>query len=292
MDFYATAIIQGLGFAALGLGIFISLKIFNIPDITTDGSYTLGGALTAVMLIHNIHPYAVLPAAILAGAAAGVATGLIHTKLNINPLLSGILVMTGLFSINLEIMGRSNIPLIETGNIFKDFSLSDNIYFNQLLIMSIVLLMLVMIFRWLLKTDFGIAMRATGNSEQMVTASGVNIRTMKIIGLAMANACTALSGYLMVQFQGFADINMGIGIVISGLGSVMISESFLRFSRTKKIVLQLVLVISGSIVFRLILAVALSWGLNPNYLKLVTAIIVLAVVSIPVIRKKNKTAAS
>jgi putative tryptophan/tyrosine transport system permease protein len=292
MDFYTTAIIQGMGYAAMGLGIFISLKIFNIPDITTDGSYTLGGALTAIMLIHNIHPLVVLPAAILAGAAAGIATGLIHTRLKINPLLSGILVMTALFSINLEIMGRSNIPLIEAGNIFMDFSLSDSTYFNQLLIMSLILLMLVFFLRWLLKTDFGIAMRATGNSEQMVTASGVNTRTMKIIGLAMANACTALSGYLMVQYQGFSDINMGIGIVISGLGSVMISESFLRFSKTKKIALQLMLVISGSIVFRIILAAALSWGLNPNYLKLVTALIVLAVVSIPVIRKKNKVAVS
>jgi putative ABC transport system permease protein len=287
MEFYTTAIIQGLGFAALALGIFISLKIFNIPDITTDGSYTLGGAVTATMLISGYSPFAAFFIAAFAGAAAGIATGLIHTRLNIHPLLSGILVMTALYSVNLGIMGRSNIPLIQTDSLFNEIKFASASFINELFIITIFIFLLLLFLFWILKTDFGIAMRATGSSEQMVRASGVNTRAMKITGLAMANAFTALSGYLMVQYQGFSDINMGIGIVISGLGAVMIGESLLRFSRSEKLFLHMLLVISGSIIFRLILAFALAAGLNPNYLKLSTAFIVLIVVSIPSLKKRK-----
>src|SRR5687767_8450872 len=185
MDFYTLAIIQGLGYAAMALGIFISLRIFNIPDITTDGSYTLGGVVTAVCLIQGYHPISALLFSMIAGAIAGIFTGLIHTRLGINALLSGILVMTALFSINLMIMGRSNIPLIDTVNITGG---------RPLLVFIVIAALLIIIVTWLLKTDFGIAMRATGNSEQMVRSMGVNTSAMKIIGLAVANALTAISG--------------------------------------------------------------------------------------------------
>jgi putative tryptophan/tyrosine transport system permease protein len=277
MDFYTLAIIQGLGYAAMALGIFISLRIFNIPDITTDGSYTLGGVITAVCLIQGYHPISALLFSMIAGAIAGIFTGLIHTRLGINALLSGILVMTALFSINLMIMGRSNIPLIDTNNITAG---------RPLLVFFVIAAILIIIVTWLLKTDFGIAMRAMANSEQMVRSMGVNTSAMKITGLAIANALTALSGNMMVQFQGFCDINMGIGIVISGLAAVMIGESLYSFSHKQKILLQVLMVVAGSIIFRLILALVLSMGLDPNYLKLLTALTVLIVVGLTYRRRK------
>ena len=209
----------------MGLGIFISLRIFNIPDITTDGSYTLGGVITAVMLTGGFHPLFVLPVAAVGGAIAGIASGLIHTKLKVNPLLAGILVMTALYSVNLSIMGRSNLPLMDTGSIFTMFgNFSNEATATWIVLISITCIISLKLI-WLFKTDFGIAMRATGSNEQMVRSLGMNTNAMKILGLASANALTALSGYLLVQYQGFADINMGIGIVISGLAAVMMGEA-------------------------------------------------------------------
>lgn len=276
MDLYLAALFQGLGYAALGLGIYISLRIFNIPDITTDGSYTFGGAITAWGLIAGVHPMTVLLLAISGGAVAGIATGVIHTRLKVQSLLAGILVMTALYSINLGVMGRSNVPVNQAKNIF-DLLPEEFVPFGVQMLFPLFILVLVMALNYILKSDFGIAMRATGNSEQMVRAMGVNTRNMKILGLALANGLTALSGFMMVQYQGFADINMGIGIVISGLAAVMIGQSAGRLFRSNRIVLQLLLVVVGSILFRMILAVALDLGFNPNYLKLITALMVLVV---------------
>lgn len=276
MDLYLAALFQGLGYAALGLGIYISLRIFNIPDITTDGSYTFGGAITAWGLIAGVHPMTVLLLAISGGAVAGIATGVIHTRLKVQSLLAGILVMTALYSINLGVMGRSNVPVNQAKNIF-DLLPEEFVPFGVQILFPLFILVLVMALNYVLKSDFGIAMRATGNSEQMVRAMGVNTRNMKILGLALANGLTALSGFMMVQYQGFADINMGIGIVISGLAAVMIGQSAGRLFRSNRIVLQLLLVVVGSILFRMILAVALDLGFNPNYLKLITALMVLVV---------------
>jgi len=162
-----------------------------------------------------------------------------------------------------------------------------NSQYNPLLIFSIIALIMIVLLTWLLKTDFGIAMRATGNNEQMVRAFGINTDVMKVTGLALANALTAMSGFLLVQYQGYADINMGIGIVISGLAAVMMGESLSRLTGMNRIGIQIVFVIVGSILFRLILAFTLSMGLNPNYLKLITAVIVLLVVAINRLRKEE-----
>ncbi len=284
MDFLVTALLQGLGFASLGLGIYISLRIFNIPDITTDGSYTLGGIITATLLVAGVNPLLTLVAAIGGGMIAGALTGIIHTRLKINPLLAGILVMTGLYSVNLFIMGRSNLPLINSKNIFNMLP-NLNSTLSLWLVMLLFAIVLLMNIVWMLKTDFGIAMRATGNSEAMVCSMGVNTSRIKIIGLALANGLTSISGYLITQYQGFADINMGIGIVISGLGSVMIGEALLKPLINRGIIYHIVAVIIGSVLFRLILALALAFGLNPNFLKLVTALIVLIIVGISNTRK-------
>ncbi len=281
MDFYLTALLQGLCFSGIALGIYISMKIFNIPDITTDGSYTLGGGFTGVLLLHNQPSYIILPAVILAGAIAGALTGIIHTKLKINALLAGILVMTALYSINLKLMGRSNLPLNTLPTIFNLVNLVTNPNQNTLYILLFFVMIITLLIGYLLKTDFGIAMRATGNSETMIRALGVNTDRMKITGLAIANALTAVSGYLMTQYQGFADISMGIGIVIIGLGSVIIAEAFINWFKITSIWISLLLVISGAIIFQFVLAFTLSIGIDATLLKLVTAVFVLLIVSLP-----------
>ncbi|MBC7914088.1 MAG: ABC transporter permease [Pyrinomonadaceae bacterium] len=281
MDFYLTAVLQALCFSALALGIFISMKIFNIPDITTDGTFTLGGSISAVMLVSEIHPLITLPVVMLAGALAGAITGLIHTKLKINPLLAGILVMTALYSINLTVMGRSNIPLLSYPTVFSFWSIIEDLNYNTLLVLIMFVAILSATIGYILKTDFGIAMRATGNSENMIRALGVNTDRMKIIGLALANCLTATSGYLITQFQGFADINMGIGVVIVGLGSVIIGETLIHWLKATSIWANLGVVIIGAIIFQLVLAFTLSMGIDANLLKLVTATFVLIIVSVP-----------
>lgn len=284
MDFYLTALLQGLCFSALALGIFISMKIFNIPDITTDGSYTLGAVVTAVMITHHQPGYIILPAVILAGGLAGALTGIIHTKLKINALLAGILVMTALYSVNLTIMGTSNLPLNNLPTLFNLLHISADPNHNTFWILSLFVIIITGIIGYLLKTDFGIAMRATGNSESMIRSLGVNTDRMKITGLALANALTAVSGYLISQYQGFTDISMGIGIVIAGLGSVIIAETLINWFRITSVWLSLALVLAGAIIFQLVLAVTLNIGVDANLLKLVTAVFVLIIVSLPRIK--------
>ena len=281
MIFYLTALIQGLCLSDMGLGIFITMKIFRIPDITTDGSYTLGAAVTAALLMQGWPLLPVVGVTILAGALAGVLTGLVHTRLKIDALLAGILVMTGLYSVNLSILGRSNIPLINIDTVFSALAIFDRPLYNELWVSLLFLGVLSALLAYMLRTDFGIAMRATGNSESMTRALGINPDAMKITGLAIANVLTALSGFLVAQYQNFTDINMGIGIVLVGLGSVLIGDALINWLGIKIIWVQLLFIMGGSILFQMMLAVALSLGVNPSLLKLITAVFVLAIVGIP-----------
>jgi len=283
--FYLTALQMALCLGPMAMGIFITMKVFNIPDITTDGSYTLGAVVTAVLLSANVPLWIVLPVSMLCGALAGTITGIIHTKLGIDALLSGILVMTALYSVNLIILGRSNIPLIGTASIFDIFSLPLAGSLNSLIIAAFFVLILLFFIIYLLRTDFGIAMRATGNNPVMTKAMGVNNDRIKIIGLAMANGLTATSGFLVAQYQGFADINMGIGIVITGLGSVLIADAIRLWTGIRKIGRQIMLVLFGCMIFQAVLAFTLSVGVDPNLLKMVTALFVLTIVAIPKLSK-------
>jgi putative ABC transport system permease protein len=285
MDFYITAIILGLCLSAMSLGIFMSMKIFNIPDITTDGSYTLGAVVTAVMLTNQVSLYIIIPTVMLCGAVAGCITALIHTRFKVDALLAGILTMTALYSVNLTILGRSNQPLIETKNIFSSIHIAANSTYNTLIIIVTIIALIVAVIAFILKTDFGIAMRATGNNAAMVRALGVNDNKMKVFGLAMANTLTAFAGFLVAQNQFYADINMGIGIVITGLGSVLIADALKLLFKINSLLGQLILVVASSIIFQLVLAITLSIGVNPNLLKLVTAVFVLMIVAITKFRK-------
>lgn len=249
MDAYISAIILGLCLTSMALGIFMSMKIFNIPDITTDGSYTLGAVVTAVMLSNHISIFIIIPAVLLCGAFAGVCTALIHTKFKIDALLAGILVMTALYSINLTILGRSNLPLMDTKNIFTAIQFVSNVNYNSLIIVTVVIAIITTLKSYILKTDFGIAMRATGNNSAMVKAFGVSDNKMKIYGLAISNALTAFAGFLITQNQFYADINMGIGIVITGLGSVLIADALKQLFKVTSLTKQLLLVILGVLFF-------------------------------------------
>lgn len=284
MDFYFSALILGLCLSLMALGIFISMKIFRIPDITTDGSYTLGAVVTAMLLTKGFPVTATIPIVLLAGATAGAITGLIHTRLKIDALLSGILVMTALYSVNLSLLGRSNVPLLNVEHVFNQMQGGITTELTISLIFSAITLFVI---GYILKTDFGIAMRATGDSSTMSRAAGVNVNRMKIIGLAIANALTALSGFLVCQYQSFTDINMGIGIVIIGLGSVLIGDTIILWFRISNLWLQLLLVATGSIIFQLVLAFVLSIGVDPNLLKLATAVFVLIIVALPVIKRRT-----
>jgi putative ABC transport system permease protein len=276
-NYFLEAIIYALTFSGLCIGLFMSMSVFNLPDITTDGSFTLGSAVTASLTILNFPLWIIFIAVLIAGGIAGITTALIHTKLKVNALLSGIITMTALYSINLLVMQKSNIPLVNHHSIFT-------IIPNHFLLLIVIALLIILKIVWLLKTDLGIAMRATGANELMVKAQGVQSDRMKILGLGIANALIAFSGFLVTQYQGFADINMGIGIVIFGLGSVMIGNTIFDLLKFEDLFLKLVCIVVGAIIFRLILALALTLGVDPTMLKLITAVIVLVIVAIPSIR--------
>lgn len=279
MEFYTVALLLGLAFVPLALGIFLSAKVFNIPDITTDGSFTLGAACFAVFILKPMHPILTTLLVLPVGALAGAATGLIHTKLKVNALLSGILVMTALYSVNLLIMERSNIPLIGAANIFEQVNNAEFLLKNMFIAVLIVLMITVLII-WLLKTDFGLTMRAAGSNENMIEAQGVNPDKIKVIGLAISNSLVALSGCLVTQLQGFADINMGIGIVIAGLASVMMGEAFSNRFKKSSIVMPVLMVVFAAILFRLFIAFILAQGIEQVYVKLFTAALVLVFLSV------------
>ena len=279
MEFYAVALLLGLAFVPLALGIFLSAKVFNIPDITTDGSFTLGAAGFALLILKPINPIVATLLVLALGALAGAVTGIIHTKLKVNALLSGILVMTALYSVNLLIMQRSNIPLIGTGSLFEQVNNTDFLLRNMVIAIIIVLL-ITLILIWLLRTDFGLTMRATGSNETMIEAQGVNPNKIKIIGLAIRNSLVALSGCLVTQLQGFADINMGIGIVIAGLASVMMGEVMSNKFTRSSILAPVLMVVIAAILFRLFIAFILAQGIEQVYVKLFTAALVLVFLSI------------
>lgn len=279
MDFYAVALLLGMAYVPLALGVYLSAKVFNIPDITTDGSYTLGAAVFAVMLLKPINPLVATLLVIPAGALAGALTGIIHTKLKINALLAGILVMTALYSVNLLVMRRSNIPLIGVQGLFTDVGNPDYLFHNILLALAVVSIITLLLI-WLLKTDFGLVMRAAGSNENMIEANGVNANRIKIIGLAVSNALVALSGCLVAQIQGYADISMGIGIVIAGLASVMMGEAASQKFKQSAVVLPVLMVVVAAVIFRLCIAFILALGIEQVYVKLFSAALVLLFISL------------
>ncbi|MEI6433904.1 MAG: ABC transporter substrate binding protein [Bacteroidota bacterium] len=275
MELWIGAINLGILYAFMAIGTFITYKIYSFPDITIDGTFATGAAVASILIVDGWNPLLVLPVAFLVGSLAGFVTGFIHTRFKIEGLLAGILVMTGLYSVNLHIMGKSNIPLL-TSKTFVSILSSVNPGLPPEL-WTCFFLVAVMLFFWILvslflKTDFGLTMRATGNNPVMVAAQGVSVNRIKIFGVAIANGFVGISGALIAQYQGFADIGMGIGSIIFSLAAVIIGEAILP---NRSVFIQVLGVIIGSIIFRLAVAFSLHVGMNPNDLKLITAVFVL-----------------
>jgi putative tryptophan/tyrosine transport system permease protein len=285
MPFFISALILGVSFLPLSLGVYLSLKVYSVPDITTDGSFVLGASLSAVLIEGGVSPLLVIPIILFAGFLSGVCTGLIHTKLGVNALLSGIIIMTALFSINLAILGKPNLSLMNYEGLFGDPSYMSESPTNIILLIGIVT-GIYLLFGYLLKTDYGLSMRATGSNETMAKVYGINTITNKVAGLGFANGLSALSGFLLVQIQGFADVNMGVGIVISGLASVMIADKLTPVKFNFSVSTELIFLIVGTMVYRLIISCSLLSGIPSGYMKLLTAFLVLSVLFIP--SKKNK----
>jgi len=288
MGLYIGAVSLGLTYAFLALGVYITFRVFEFPDITVDGSITLGAAVCAILLVNGWNPLLAMLMAVLAGMIAGALTALIHTQFKVNGLLSGILVMTALYSINLHVMGRSNVPLLKEDTIITMLEALELPLSREAISLSlfgILGLGIWLLMVWLFKTDLGTAMRATGDNEVMIAAQGVNVNKMKVLGIALSNGLVAFSGALVAQYQGFADVGMGIGMLVFGLAAVIIGETIVGKRKMKWIFLGVIL---GSILFRILIAFALSIGLNPVDLKLITAVFVLLAIIIPKIIEKVK----
>jgi putative ABC transport system permease protein len=306
---WLAAIATGLCMALVGVGVYITFRILDFPDLTIDGTFPLGAAVTAVMLSNGYSPWLTLPVALLAGAVFGIITAVIATKFKIHSLLASIIVATGLISINLRIMGRSNIPLLNTESIFSPFEAGFRQfiitrfgedaarYANNLLtilVVGVIVILCKLIFDWFTKTEIGMSMRATGDNNKMVKALGRNPALFIILGVGISNAMVGLSGAIMAQYQGFADINMGLGLIIAGLAAVIVGETIIR---PKTIPLATLSAIIGMIIYRIAIAAALSlkftlpsgetFRIEATDVKLATALLVLIILGLSNFRSRR-----
>lgn len=289
MSLVLGALQLGVMYGLLAIGIFISFRILNIPDLTTEGSFGFGLCVSAMITIAG-HPYLAVFAGCLAGALAGVITGLLTTKCKIHPILAGILTMTGLYSINLFVMkGSSNVSLINTNTIFSDirallpFMSKDVSRLAVIIVFTAVTAVLVAVF---FKTRLGLSIRAAGDNETMVRASSINVDRVKVVSLAVSNACVALNGAVLAQYQDYADISTGSGMLIVGLASVIIGEAF--FGR-RGVTVGIISAVVGSTIYRIIITVITKYLItssmaSASWLKLISAIIVGIALSIPAIK--------
>ena len=270
-----SAISQGLLWSILAIGIHITYRILNISDLTSEGSFTLGAAIFASLLMMDISPIIALITALISGSLAGLVTGILTTKLHIPSLLSGILSMTGLYSINLRIMGKANIPLNQKATLLT--VIKNLLGFAKdrdaaIILGLIVALVIIIILVWFFNTEFGYAIIATGSNEKMIRANGINSDFTKIAGLMIANALIALSGALVCQYNGYADVGQGIGAIVIGLASVIIGEVIFR---NRSFLLSLIGIVSGSVIYRIIVAIVINANfISANDMKLFTSIIV------------------
>lgn len=282
MDVLLTALSQGLLWSMLAMGVFLSFRILDIADLTAEGSFPLGASVGTFLILEGVSPWLATIAAIISGLVAGLVTGILYTKLKIPALLSGILSMTALYSINLRIMGRANSSLIGKNTIFNLFAnagIQDkwiSIIFGLILV-SVVIFLLFLFFN----TEIGFVLRATGDNVQMVQAQGANTDSLKILGLMISNGLISLSGALIAQDNGYADISMGIGTIVIGLASVIIGEVlFGNLSIAKR----LMCVVLGSMIYRMIIALVLNLGMEPTDLKLISAILLAVILSLPMMK--------
>lgn len=278
------AVSQGLLWSILAIGVYITYKILDYADLTTEGSYPLGAAVAAQMILSGFNPFIATFVSMIAGMVAGFVTGFLNTKLKIPSLLSGILSMTGLYSINLRIMGKANLPLLKQDTVISIVSDMGIETSTAVLIVGIIFVLIVIaILWWFFGTEKGFAIRATGDNADMIRALGVNTNSMVILGLVISNGLIALSGGIMAQYNGYADVGMGTGTIVIGLASVIIGEVLFGHS---SILRSLFAVVLGSILYRIIIAFVLSKGLVPTDLKLLSSVLLAVCLSLPLIKEK------
>lgn len=268
----------GLLYALMALGVYITFRILDFPDLTVDGSFTTGGAIAALMISGGASPWLATLCAFAGGLAAGACTGLLHTKGKINGLLSGILMMIALYSINIRIMGKPNIAILNAETVFTGT--------NLLVMMIVVVVAVKLLLDLFMRTDLGMALRATGDNERMIRSFGANTDTTKVIGISLSNGLVALSGAFIVQQAGFGDVNMGVGMIVVGLASVIIGEAIFGAKTVFRATLAVLL---GSIVYRIVIALALrvEW-LDASDVKLITALIVIIALVVPTVQRSLK----
>ena len=286
LNILVVSLLQGCEYGLVTFGVMLSFRIIRFPDLTIEGSFPLGGSITASMIAAGFEPILGVGVSLLAGFTAGTLTGLLNTKLKISKLLSGLLVMTILFTINLRIMGRSNIPLLYYQTVLSP--IEKLIPRSTLPLVCFFVLMILVVKRlldWFLRTELGLALRATGDNEQMIRSLGVDTDRTNILGLGMANALIALSGSLVTQDQGFADIGMGLGVMVTGLAAMIIGETLLRPKETKWLSGAMIV---GTIVYYLVISVGLRMGLAPTDLKLATGLMVAIALSAPALRDRYR----
>ncbi|MFE2777103.1 MULTISPECIES: ABC transporter permease [Lactobacillales] len=284
MDMIISAFSQGTIWAVMGLGIYITFRILNAPDMTTEGSFVLGGAIGAQMLYFNIDPFATLLISFLAGMAAGAITGFLVTRLKINPLLAGIITMTGIYSINLKIMGKANMSLSTVTtlkNAIAGLSLPRNV--DTIVIGLIVVVAIILLLTYFFKTEMGQALIATGDNMQMAKSLGIETSEMTMLGYMLANGLIAVSGYIVSTDNGYADIQMGVGTVVIGLASIIIGEVLFR---NVKLGVRFITILVGSIIYRLLLTIVLMMNFEANDFRLFSAIIVALCLAVPTIQNK------
>lgn len=274
----------GLLYGVMALGVYLTFRVLNFPDLTVDGSFTTGAATAAMGIVAGWNPVAATALGFVTGFLAGVVTGLLHTKGKIDGLLAGILTQIGLWSINLRIMGGANVPLLRTDSVFtplEDLGVVGT--WSGVAVFTVAVGLLAGLVLWFLKTDLGLAIRATGDNGQMITSFGVSTDRTKILTLALSNGLVGMCGALVAQYQGFADISMGIGLIVVGLASVILGQALLS---QRTLWLAIYAVVVGAVLYRLIIFLALTVGLNPNDMKLVSAVLVVVALLAPQIQKR------
>jgi len=277
---------DGLIYAFVAVGVFITFRVLSFPDLTVDGSFVTGGSISAIMIVGGYNPFLATVCAIFGGLACGAITGLLNTKLKLSALLAGILMMVSLYSVNLRIMSGANIPLLREITIFQSIAQFLETSKNVILVIGILAVMALIVFmvlNWLLHTEIGLALRASGDNEQMIRGLGSDTDKNTIIGCSLSNGLVGLSGALVAQNQGFCDVNMGIGMIVMGLAAVIIGEALLR---PRGVASMLLAALVGTFVYRLFITIALRVGLAPGDLKLITAALVVVALAIPYIQKK------
>ncbi|MGP1571807.1 MAG: ABC transporter permease [Moraxella sp.] len=283
------ALESGFIYALMALGVLISFRILDFPDLTADGSFPLGGAVAAVAIASGVNPWLACGFGMLAGAMAGVVTAWLNVKMGILHLLAGILVMTALYAINLRIMGAPNLSLLGEPTVFTPFITDGNGAWERVVVAAAVVMVVKLLLDWFFSTESGLAMRATGSNVKMAQAQGINTPLMVILGMAISNGLIALSGALFVQTQGGADVSVGIGTIVVGLAAVIIGETVLS---AKKMFLITLATVIGAVIYKLLVQVALSSqtlrniGFGPQDLNLVTALLVASALLLPKVRAK------